>query len=291
LGAACVAAGLGLPWWAARRAEAEVVPVVETVRLRPALVRLPGGSFVMGSPAEALGWEGEWKADNDELYQRLIEVPAFSLCQTEVTQGQVEAVMGVNPSRCKYGCGAELPVQSVSWYDAVAYLNRLTTLESEALTALGEAPLTARYGVNGQEVTWTEGCTGYRLPTEAEWDYAARAETTTSWSFGEDPAVIGEYAWYSGNAKDKVHAVGTKKANPWGLHDLHGNVWEWVWDAYELYKSGKVVNSFGKKRGLRGGAFNNAPRLLRSALRNGYSPEVQQGNHGFRCARGPGPQR
>lgn len=291
LGAVCVAAGLGLPWWAARRAEAEVVPVVKTVRLRPALVRLPGGSFVMGSPEEALGWEGERKADKDELPQRLIEIPAFSLCRTEVTQGQYEAVMGENPSICAYGCGEELPVQNVSWLNAVAYLKQLTELESEALVALGEAPLTACYVVSGEEVTWTDGCTGYRLPTEAEWEVAARAGTTTSWSFGEDPALAGEYASYSGNAEGAVHAVGGKKANPWGLYDLHGNVWEWVWDGYGSYQSAKVVNGEGSDRVLRGGSFDDSPWLLRSAVRVRDSPVVQVRYGGFRCARGPGPPR
>ena len=150
------------------------------------------------------------------------------------------------------------------------------------------------------------------MPTEAEWEYAARAGTTTSWSFGEDPAVIGEYAWYDGNAEGRAHTVGTKKSNPWGLYDMHGNVWEWVWDGYDLYQSGKVVISLGTSRALRGGAFGNsqsskvlnsvgaghalrggsfldAPRYLRSALRD--SPNGQLRLDGFRCARGPGPER
>ncbi|MBK9367163.1 MAG: formylglycine-generating enzyme family protein [Deltaproteobacteria bacterium] len=158
-----------------------------------------------------------------------------------------------------------MPVQSVSWYDAVAYLNKLTMLESVELVALGEAPLSACYEGSGADVRWVSGCTGYRLPTEAEWEYAARAGTTTSWSFGEDPAVAGEYAWFFGNAEGKVHAVGTKKANPWGLYDMHGNVWEWVWDAYDSYKSGKVVNSVGTSRALRGGSFDFSIGSLRSA--------------------------
>ena len=285
LGAVCLGAGLVLPWAAARVNEAEVVPVVETVRLRPALVRLPGGSFLMGSP------EGEEGAEDDERPQRLIEVPAFSLCQTEVTQGQYEAVMGTNPSDCDYGCGEKLPVQTVVWFEAIAYLNKLTEQESEALVALGEAALTACYEGSGEDVAWVSGCTGYRLPTEAEWEYAARAGTTTSWSFGEDPAVIRDYAWYSGNSGGMIHAVGTKKPNPWGLYDLHGNVWEWVWDAYSSSSSGKVANSSGIRRVLRGGAFNSAPEHLRSADRSGFSGENRNGDNGFRCARGAGPQR
>ncbi len=285
LGAGCLAAGLGLPWAAARVSEGEVVPEVETVRLRPALVRLPGGSFLMGSP------EVEEGAYAEERPQRLIEVPAFSLCRTEVTQGQYEAVMGEKPSDCDYGCGNELPVQNVSWSDAVAYLNKLTELESEVLVALGEAALTGCYVGSGEDVTWVAGCTGYRLPAEAEWEYAARAGTTTRWSFGDEEAALGEFAWYDGNAEGEVHAVGTRRANPWGLSDMHGNVWEWVWDAYDLYESGEVVRSSGLGRALRGGSFFNSPRFLRSACRNGLTPEYLNGSRGFRCARGAGPQR
>ena len=149
--------------------------------------------------------------------------------------------MGEKPSDCDYGCGNELPVQNVSWSDAVAYLNKLTELESEVLVALGEAALTGCYVGSGEDVTWVAGCTGYRLPAEAEWEYAARAGTTTRWSFGDEEAELGEFAWYADNAEGEVHTVGSKKANPWGLSDMHGNVWEWVWDPYDSYKSGKVV--------------------------------------------------
>ena len=287
LGAACVAAGLGLPWAAAQVSEGEGVPVVETVRLRPALVRLPGGSFLMGSP------EGEEYVVKSEQPQRLVEIPAFSMCQTEVTQGQYTAVMGRNRSNCAYGCGDELPVQNLRWIDVLFYLNRLTAKESKALGALGEARLTACYtDVGRKELGWVKGCTGYRLPTEAEWEYAARAGTTTRWSFGNDEEDLGDYAWFSGNATGLVHAVGTKKANPWGLYDMHGNVWEWVWDAYDSYKSGKVINSDGDYRVLRGGSFVFEAGNQHSAVRNtDKSAYLGRYHFGFRCARGPGPQR
>ena len=102
--------------------------------------------------------------------------------------------------------------------------------------------------------------------------------------------MIGKYTWYSGNYGGKVQAVGDKE-NSWGLSDMHGNVWEWVWDAYDSYKSGKVVDSVGTTRALRGGSFFNTPGVLRSAHRSGYSPGDQSRNNGFRCARGAGPQR
>ena len=254
--------------------------------LRPALVSIRGGTFLMGSPEEALTWEGERQASNDELPQRELTIPAFQMCKTEVTQANYEAVVGTNPSDCAWGCGDTLPVQRVSWVDAVAYLNRLTKLESEARVAEGESRLSACYEGSGADVRWVSGCTGYRLPTEAEWEYAARAGTTTSWSFGEDPSEIGAYAWYDRNAGSKVHAVGTKKANPWGLYDLHGNVWEWVWDSY---KSAKVADSFGMFHVLRGGGILNSPGELRSAYRSVDSYKLQNWYLGFRCARGAPP--
>ena len=259
--------------------------------LRPALVSIRSGTFLMGSPDEALTWEGDRQASSDELPQRALTIPAFQMCKTEVTQAHYKAALGTNPSYCDDGCGDNLPMQGVSWYGAVAYLNWLTELESEALVAEGKSPLTTCYEGSGADVRWVSGCTGYRLPTEAEWEYAARAETTTSWSFGEDPWVIGDYAWYSDNSSGKVHAVGTRRENPWGLSDMHGNVWEWVWDSYDSYNSGKVVNSTGSRRALRGGSSYVSPWYLRSANRDGSFPEIRNGRVGFRCARGPGPQR
>lgn len=272
---------------------------MEPVRLRPAMVRLPGGGFWMGSPA------GDGDAEENEQPQRWTEVPAFSLCRTEVTLGQYEAVTRKWPSDCAFGCSDDQPVRRVSWFDAVAYLNKLTDLESRALVALGEDALSVCYEVNGEDVAWIEGCTGYRLPTDAEWEYAARAGTTTRFSFGDDPAVIGEYAWYSNNSEDEVHTVGEKKANPWGLYDMHGNVWEWVWDSVSSYKDGELRNSDGAERGLRGGSFISAPGHLHVTVRRWDGPgplpsvdsttrrysEDLNPSYGFRCARGAGPQR
>ena len=136
------------------------------------------------------------------------------------------------------------------------------------------------------------GCTGYRLPTEAEWEYAARAGTTTSWSFGEDPADLGDYAWYSSNAGRKVQTVGTRRANRWGLYDLYGNVWELMWDGFsDDYSIYQVVISGGALRVHRGGSFANSPGALRSAERSWNLPEDRSRYVGFRCARGSGPQR
>jgi hypothetical protein len=140
-------------------------------------------------------------------------------------------------------------------------------------------------------VIWTEAKTacerfGGRLPTEAEWEYAARAGSETSWSFGGDEKLLGSYGWYDQNAGDKPHPVATRKPNPWGLYDMHGNVWEWVADWYAPYTktAGPEVVKF---RVLRGGAFDFTPRFLRSADRGGLRPEVRRENVGFRRARDP----
>ena len=151
------------------------------------------------------------------------------------------------------------------------------------------------------KVDWNEASAfcarvGGRLPTEAEWEYAARAGTQTAWSFGDDDAKLGEYAWFESNSGGEAHPVGTKKPNPWGLYDMHGNVWEWNDDWYDkdIYKSrtGKAVlnprvTAEATYRLLRGGSFANVPGVLRSGVRYWFGPEVRNSGWGFRCALGP----
>ena len=133
---------------------------------------------------------------------------------------------------------------------------------------------------------------GGHLPTEAEWEYASRAGSPAAWSFGNDEKMLGEYARYGGKSGGKPHPVGTRKANVWGLHDMHGNVWEWVADWYGPYPREAQTDPAGPKTGqffrsLRGGAFFNSPRYLRSAFRNFIPPSLRGGGIGFRCARSP----
>ena len=240
--------------------------------LRPKMVGLSGGTFWMGT-------EGE-EGDDDEKPRHEVTISAFEISETEVTQGQWERLMGNNPSNCRYGCGDNLPVNVVSWYDAVEYLNKLS--EHEGLIACYKGPR--------ESIEWNRSCTGYRLPTEAEWEYAARAGSESAYSFGDDAAKLDEYAWYNENAGRKVHAVASKRANRWGLYDMHGNVLEWVWDRYGAYSEKSVQDPTGTKVGaarvVRGGSFLFRAGNLRSAYRVRYLPGLRVRFYGFRVARG-----
>jgi formylglycine-generating enzyme required for sulfatase activity len=290
LGGLLVLVALALPWLARWRGlvRYEAGAAGEAQALRPALIELPGGVFRMGSPEGEAGRYG----DEDPVHD--VEISAFAMCETEVTQGQWEAVMGHDPSDCASGCGPERPVHDVSWFDAVRYLNALTRRENQA-PGEGEH-LTECYVIDGATVTWKDGCTGYRLPTEAEWEYAIRAGIETAYSFGDDAGQLEAHAWYQVNAGGEAHAVGTRRANPWGLRDLHGNVREWVWDAYSSYENASQADPRGVETGItrvmRGGSVVDGARQARSAFRDWSEPEVRRGFLGLRCARSlPGASR
>ncbi len=171
---------------------------------------------------------------------------------------------------------------NVTWDDAIAFCNRLSDREGYRRCY--------RRRFKRWVCDWRAD--GYRLPTEAEWEYACRAGTTTRYAFGDDPERLGNYAWFAENASGQVQAVGQKWPNRWGLYDMHGNVWEWCWDRYsERYLPDEVVNPVGPASGsfrvVRGGSFDVSPELLRSARRDGDLPEVFAVSLGFRCVRVP----
>ena len=314
MAAVVFASALAMPWlawWGGAFGEAREVELPERIiEYRPALVALPGGRFWMGSTveeqaravAEAKDTEGAYR---DEL-QHEAEVGDFELCRTEVTQGQWKAVMGV--SECgEEACADEKPITGVSWWEAVKYLNRLTELENERRSS--DEQLSVCYEKKSDDsVTWARGCTGYRLPTEAEWEYAARAGSRTTYFFGDDPKKLCDHAnvgdltakakfpdWITVECDDKVAglaAVGSYTANAWGLHDVYGNAWEWVWDWYGDYNPKPPINYVGPETGpgrvVRGGSSWSMPRLLRSA--NRCNPAVANSRTGLRCARGLTPQ-
>jgi formylglycine-generating enzyme required for sulfatase activity len=258
--------------------------------LRPALVSVRGGTFLMGSPEEALTWEGDRKAYEDELPQRELTIPAFQMCKTEVTQAHYEAVMGTNPSDCSSGCGDTLPVQGVSWYDAVAYLNKLTSWSPRRSWPRGGG---AHGLLRGQRRgrAWVSGL--YRLSA------AHRGRVGVRRAGGDDDEL--ELRGGSrrrrglrlvfGNAEARSTRSG-QEANEWGLSDMYGNVWEWVWDAYDSYKSGQSGKQLWYKScASRRVVLQLARGDLRSADRYWLSPVLRNRYLGFRCARGAGPQR
>jgi formylglycine-generating enzyme required for sulfatase activity len=243
------------------------------------MVRIEGGTFTMGSPSN------EPERYDDEGPQHQVTVSAFYMGKYQVTQAEYQSVMGTNPSYFK---GSNLPVEQVSWYDAAEYCNRLSQRES----------LTPAYTINGTNVTCNWNANGYRLPTEAEWEYACRAGTTTPFSTGNN--ITTDQANYNGNYPYNNNAtgiwrgittsVGSFAPNPWGLYDMHGNVEEWCWDRYSDYSSGAQNNPSGPVSGayrvFRGGNRGNNGRSLRSAYRRYGYPSLRVSGIGFRLVRG-----
>ena len=233
-------------------------------------VRLSGGEFTMGS-----------RASGGEIPPHRVSLPPFEIATTPVTVRQWRAVMTSVPGNNK--SGDDCPVVNVSWLDAIEFLNRLSD----------DSGLPRCYASEGDELRWNWAAEGYRLPTEAEWEYAARAGTTTQYSF--EDAAIDQYAWHSGNSGGGIRPVGTRKKNPFGLHDMHGNVWEWVQDWYAPYDYQAAADSGGPPKGdgrvLRGGSFADVPVNLRSAVRSWLWPSRAYWGRGFRVARGARPQR
>ena len=215
-------------------------------------VRIEAGSFVMGSP------ENEEGREADERQHEVRISRPFYLGKYEVTQGEWEAVVGPNPSHFRE-CGARCPVENVSWYDAQEFIRQLQWREAE----------------RGHR---------YRLPTEAEWEYAARAGTTAA-RYGELDGI----AWWEGNSRKRLRPVGGKGANAWGLQDMLGNVWEWVGDRDGEYPTEGTTDprglGAGSARVNRGGSWNGSARHVRSAHRRYDSPGYRHDDLGFRLAR------
>lgn len=217
----------------------------------------PPGRFVMGSPEDEAG-----RRENEE--QKAVKITrGFWIGKFEVTQDEWHRVKDSTPSRFK---GSTLPVESVTWSDATDFVERLTKMERDA----GRLPQ-----------DWE-----YRLPTEAQWEYAARGGKQTTYSFGDDAKLLGDYAWYGVNSKDTTHPVGEKKPNAWGLCDMHGNVWEWCRDWYQHRLPGgsdpEVIK--GRYRVLRDGSWLLGAPSMRSACRFHYVPGFRGVIVGFRCA-------
>lgn len=255
-------------------------------------VLIQGGSFQMGSP-ETEAWRSA-----DET-QHSVTVSDFYMSKYELTQKEYEEVTGQNPSNFS---GENLPVENVSWMDAVAYCN--TRSEKEGLTPA--------YAIDGQSVSWDRSADGYRLPTEAEWEYACRAGTVTPFYMENSPSAeeanyYGHYPYeiednyfsqgdlevQPGEYRQTTVEVGSFSENPYGLYDMHGNVGEWVWDYYGEYPTEEQTDPAGPESGTlrvyRGGGWNDFAKNMRSAYRATLEQNQGSFNIGIRLVRNAAP--
>jgi formylglycine-generating enzyme len=193
-----------------------------------------------------------------------VELERYELAAFPITQAQYERITGRRPSTAQ---GDRLPVEGVSWLDAVRFCNALSERE-------GLAPAYRVGGTEVEGVGWDVTADGYRLPTEAEWEHACRAGCT-----GARYGALDEIAWYRGNSQGRIHEVGGKQPNAWGLHDMLGNVWEWCWDVYD-------AEVYGTYRVLRGGGWFDEHWSCRASVRRGSHPTFQIDDVGLRIARG-----
>jgi sulfatase modifying factor 1 len=201
-------------------------------------------------------------SDRRTQHRWAVELEPYQIGAFPVTQARYALVTGERPSAV---CGDRLPVEGVSWWDAVRFCNALSH----------RAGLAAAYRLDsdGEGIEWDPFADGYRLPTEAEWEYACRAGTT-----GPRYGPLDEIAWYRGNSQERVHEVGGRQPNAWGLYDMLGNVWDWCWDLYD-------AEVYGTYRVLRGGGWLDEHWSCRASVRRRSHPTFRVDDVGFRVAR------
>ncbi|MBI5821006.1 MAG: SUMF1/EgtB/PvdO family nonheme iron enzyme [Verrucomicrobia bacterium] len=270
--AACLACGCGVEEKAGSPPVA--LPTIQT-KSGSEMVLIPAGEFVMGHAG----------GKPDEVPAHTVRVEAFLMDRTEITQQQFAKLMRDNPSPSHFR-GPDRPVEQVSWSEAALYCN-LRSKDEGLQPCYDETTAKCNFAANG-----------YHLPTEAEWEYACRAGTTTGYSFGADPRQLSQHGWFAENAGKTTQPVARKKPNAWGLFDMHGNVAEWCNDIYDAsyYPKSPAANPRGPDDGeryvLRGGAWNSTAERCRSAARRYESPGFQDACFardaiGFRCVRRP----
>lgn len=284
---ACICGGFGC----GRNPQPPAAPAVSTAPAAPAvaalstaklktmmtpvgveMVCIAGGTFEMGSA----------RGDEDERPVRKVTVGSFWMDRCEITQKVYQMLAGKNPSK---HVGEDKPVDTVSWFDAVRFCN-LRSLREGLKPCYDEKTLFCDVAADG-----------FRLPTEAEWEYACRAGTTTAYAFGDNAAELARYGWFKEQSGQTTHAVATKLANAWGLFDMHGNVLEWCGDFYaeDAYVTGTIFeNPTGPARGeecvMRGGSWSKPAGACRSSARASETPRLADAcfgadNYGFRCVR------
>jgi formylglycine-generating enzyme len=222
-------------------------PAIDASR-RPELVTVPAGTVTISDRRTERTWS--------------VEVPAVELGRFPVTQAEYLDVTGQPPAAAD---GERLPVHSVSWWDAIRFCNALSA----------RAGLAAAYTIGDDEVSWGTSVLAYRLPTEAEWEHACRAGTA-----GPRYGPLDAIGWYRDNSEGRLHHVGTRQPNDWGLHDMLGNVWEWCWDVYD-------AQVYGSYRVLRGGGWFDEHWSCRASVRRRSHPTYRVDDVGFRVAMGP----
>ena len=234
------------------------------------MVKIGAGEFLMGSPR----YEADRESNEDRHQVTLTR--GFLLGKTEVTQDQWKAIMGSSPSRHD---GGRRPVENVTFSQCVEFCNQLSQAEG----------IEPAYGFNGEEIYWNRGSGGYRLPTEAEWEFACRAGSLQRFANGDRPSDLDAISWSRNNSSGRTHDVASRDPNSWGFHDMHGNVWEWCWNWSAPYPSRFAVDPQGPETGssrvIRGGSWDNSHAACRSANHNGAKPGFRAGVLGFRVAR------
>ena len=215
----------------------------------PETVIVPAGRVTLSDRRTRRSWQ--------------VDLAAHRIAVHPVTQEQYSEITGDRPGAAE---GARLPVESVSWWDAIGFCNALSE----------RAARIPVYRVHGEDVTWDGTGDGYRLPTEAEWEHACRAGTD-----GPRYGPLDDIAWYRTNSGERIHDVGGRQPNGWGLHDTLGNVWEWCWDLYD-------PEVYGTYRVLRGGGWFDEHWSCRASVRRRSHPTLRLDDVGFRVALGPG---
>ena len=261
------------------------------VRLGDGFVVIPTGSFAIGSPA------GEPGRFDDETQHRATLTRRFALCDHSVTQAEWQAVMGSGESH--FGGHPQCPVENVTWFDCVEFCNRLSQHERRALAYTIHNPQFNDGHMTSATVTWNRDALGYRLPTEAEWERACRAGSTTAYHNGgcvvpdptqcADDSVLDAISWYCANSGQHTHDVAGKAPNAWGLYDMSGNVQQWCWDWFLPFSVDPRIDPTGPSSGeahvWRGGGWDYNPAHCRSADRGRDVPDGHFDNVGLRLAR------